>query len=246
MVSMKTSIILLRYDFTNELYRLTQSATESLETLGADELILIDNSSTVGEVRDWADVYVKNKVNRGYCQGVNQGFKLAKGDLIAVANNDIRVSLNALEVAKGIFMENLKVGSVHFRMVPYDEPMWLGMDTWIGGKERWCHSSFYVIRRETLPEGLYWEGYKEGGYDDYDFWHRVRDINGWKQAYTNKAAFQHKDSSTYMALDRRDGTRSERDLKNRESYRTRFGEYPDVQFANLFPEQMKEAWKPFP
>ena len=239
---MKTSIILLRYDFTNELYELTKA---TVETLKADEHILIDNASIVGGIKDWADVYVKNKTNLGYCRAVNQGFRLATGDLLVVANNDIRVSPNWLEVAKDIFDNNQKVGSIHFRMLPYNEPFWYGLDTWVGGKERWCHSSFYVIRREALPEGLYWEGYREGGYDDYDFWHRVRDINGWKQAYTNKAAFQHNDSSTYIALDKRDGNRAERDSKNRELYKQRFGEYPDIQFASLFPEQMKEAWKPF-
>ena len=86
---MKTSIILLRYDFNNELYELTKAATESLKTLNADELILIDNASTVGDINDWADIYVRNKTNLGYCMAVNQGLKLAKGDLIVVANNDI-------------------------------------------------------------------------------------------------------------------------------------------------------------
>lgn len=240
---MKTSVILLRYDFNNELYELTQRACESID---ADEKILIDNNSTVGEIKDWADIYIKNKTNLGYCKAVNQGFKLASGDLIAVANNDIIVSGNWLEVAKEIFEKDPKVGSVHFRMLPYDEPFWFGFEDFIGGKERWCHSSFYVIRKEAIPNDLYFEGYKEGGYDDYDFWHRVRDINGWKQAYTNRAAFRHKDSSTYMALDKIEGNRSERDIRNREIYKNRFGEYPDVQFSNLFANQMSEPWKPFP
>ena len=239
---MKTSIIMLRYDLNEELYSLTKNACTSLE---ADEHILIDNNSTVGEVKDWPHILVTNKENKGYTGGVNQGFKLATGDLIAVANNDIRVSPNWLEVAKDI-LKDPKVGSVHLKMVGYYEPFNLGSETWLEGKERWCHSSFYVIRRRAIPEGLYWEGYKEGGYDDYDWWHRVRDINGWKQAYTNKAAFQHKDSSTYMALDKRDGDRSERDQANRERYKERFGEYPDDQFARLFPEQFNVSWKPFP
>lgn len=240
---MKTSIILLRCDFTNELYELTKAA---VTTLKADENILVDNGSTIGEITDWADVYVKNKVNKGYTRGVNQGFKLATGDLLAVANNDILVSSNAISIAEEIFKENPKVGSVHYRMQPYEEPFFFGFDTWISGKERWCHSSFYVIRREAVPEGMYFEGYEEGGFDDYDFWTRVRDINGWKQAYTNKASFRHKDSSTYIALDKRDGTRAERDARNREIYKKRFGKDPDEWFAEKFLGQLKEDWKPFP
>ncbi len=239
---MKMSLILLRCDFNPELLQLTKNA---IATLHADENILVDNASP-DTINDWADILIKNKTNLGYCKAVNQGFKKASYDLIAVANNDIRVSSNWRHVAKEIFAENPKVGSVHFKMIPYDEPIQCGFDTWVTGKERWCHSSFYVIRREAIPAGGYFEGYTKGGYDDYDFWHRVRDINGWEQAYTNRAVFQHKDSSTYQALDERDHDRDERDTKNRELYKKRFGEYPDTQFANLFPEQMKERWRPFP
>lgn len=239
---MKTSIILLRYDITPELYELTQNA---MKTLRADEKILVDNGSP-DPLNGWADVLIKNVDNLGYCKAVNQGLEQATGDLIAVANNDIRVSANWLYVAKEIFNEDPKIGTVHFKMIPYDEPFNLGYDTWITGRERWCHGSFYVIRREAIPEGGYFEGYDKGGYDDYDFFHRMRDLNGWKQAYTNRAAFQHRDSSTQIALNNLEGDRAKRDIKNRELYKERFGEYPDIQFAQLFPEQMKEVWKPFP
>lgn len=235
-----TSLILLRCDFNQELYQLTQNA---METLSADEKILIDNASDE-PIDGWADITIKNETNLGYPAAVNQGFKKAKGNIIAIANNDIKVSSNWEQVAKEIFAEDPKVGSVHFKMIPYDENFNLGNDVWIGGKERWCHASFFVIRREAIPEGGYFEGYDKGGYDDYDIFFRLRS-NGWKQAYTNRASFKHRDSSTYMALDKRDGDRSERDEKNRELYKSRHGEYPDVQFAKQFPEQMSKPWKPF-
>lgn len=249
---MKISIIVPIYQFSEDLAQLSRNMFESLNKVqtNGDEIekIIIDNGSSVGveDLKNNADIYIRNKSNLGYCRAVNQGYKLATGDIMVIGNNDIRVSSNFLSIAKDILINNPKAASVHFRMLPYEEPFWYGLDTWIGGKERWCHSSLYVIRKEAIPTDLYWEGYKEGGYDDYDFWHRIRDVNGWKQIYTNKAAFQHRDSSTYMALDARDGNRSERDIRNRESYKQRFGEYPDVQFTNLFPDQMKVPWKPFP
>lgn len=239
---MKISLILLRCDFNKELYLLTKAACE---TLKADECILIDNGSSVGEI-NWGDKQIKNRTNLGYPAAINQGFAKATGDAVAVANNDIRVSPNWLYVAKEILMDNPQVGSVHFKMIPYDEPFNLSYDTWIGGKERWCHASFYVIRKQAIPTGGYFEEYKEGGYDDYDFFHRMRDVNGWIQAYTNRAAFQHKDSSTYEALDRKHNNRQARVFRNRELYRKRFGEYPDIQFIVKFPEQMSISWKPFP
>lgn len=237
-----TSIILLRCDFNDELYELTKAAQNSLK---ADEKILVDNASTK-PLWSWADTIIPNKVNVGYPAGVNQGLAKATGDIIAIANNDIIVSQNWEQVAKEIFEEDSNIGTVHFKMIPYSENFNLGYDTWITGKERWCHASFFVIKKEAIPSGGYFEGYDKGGYDDYDFFHRMRDINGWKQAYTNRAAFKHKDSSTYTALDQKDGDRSERDSNNRELYRKRHGEYPDVQFAKLFPDQMNKPWKPFP
>lgn len=246
---MKLSVIMLTCDINQELADLSKTAIDSLNYSVQDkQFIIVDNNSTYGGAyaRSQCDTYVKHKENTGYTGGVNTGFALAKGDFIAIANNDIKVTPNWWEEAERIFNSDPKVGTVHFKMVGYDEPVNLGTDTWIGGKERWCHASFYVIRKEAIPEGWYFEGYKAGGYDDYDFFHRMRDLNGWKQAYTNRAAFQHKDSSTYMALDARDGDRSERDLRNREIYKERHGEYPDVQFAQLFPEQMQIPWKPFP
>lgn len=237
------NIIIPIYILNEELNTLTKNAIESLK----GELILIDNASLPESkpfLKEKAAVYIENEENLGFPKAVNQGFKKSVSDLITVANNDIRVSPNWESVAKEIFNENPKVGSVHFRMIPYEEPFNLGFDTWITGKERWCHGSFYVIRREAIPEGGYFEGYGMGGYDDYDFFHRMRDLNGWKQAYTNRAQFQHKDSSTLSALDQTD--RAERDRRNKEMYKERFGEYPDIQFAKLFPEQMNEPWKPFP
>jgi GT2 family glycosyltransferase len=246
---MKLSVVMLMYNINEQLAQLTKTAIDSVNFSVKDkEFIMIDNNSSYGAAYAKAetDIYVHNKINTGYTGGVNQGLALAKGDFIAIANNDIKITPNWWEEAQKIFDEDPEVGTVHFKMVGYDEPPNLGTDTWITGKERWCHASFYIIRREAIPEGNYFEGYTAGGYDDYDFFHRMRDLNGWKQAYTNKAAFQHMDSSTYNALDAIDHSRSERDLKNREIYKERHGEYPDIQFAQLFPEQMITYWKPFP
>lgn len=223
----------MRCDFTNELYELTKAAVATLK--GADENILIDNASTVGEIKDWPDIYVRNKVNLGYPIAVNQGAKLANGDILAIANNDVRVADNWLQIAKEIFNEDEKIASVHYRMTNYDIPMKFGDKTWIMGKERWCSSSFFVIRKEAFLG--YDEEYKEGGYDDWDFWYRVRQ-KGWKTAYTTKSCYQHKHSSTCLALD--DGSsRLARDMRNRERFKSKFGGYAEELFAQMYPEQMK-------
>ena len=52
-----------------------------------------------------------------------------------------------------------------------------------------------------------------------------------------------KDSSTQNKLDQ--GARSERDKKNYEYFKKKHGEYPDIMWKKLYPEQFKRPWKPF-
>ena len=248
----KVSVIIPVYILNQELLDLTLAAFESLRQTDWDneqiELILVDDGSPeyYNVLKTHSDIYIRGHINHGFPWAVNKGIQVSSGEFLVIANNDIKVSPNWLKVAKEIFTQDEKVGSVHYRMLEYEQPVELGNDVWVSGKERWCHGSFFVIRREALPEELYCEMYGKGGYDDYDLFHRMRDINGWKQTYTNKAAFQHKHSSTQIALDKVDGTRAKRDFLNREIYKGRFGEYPEIQFAKTFPEQMNLSWRPFP
>lgn len=221
------------YNITPELQALTEAA---LPTVLSDEMIIVDNCSTIGGgfARSSADIYVRNNSNAGYPKAVNQAFYLSHGDLIAIANNDIRVSPNWKEVALDIFKDPT-VGSVHFKMINYDDPMILGNETWIEGMERWCTASFFVIRREAFV--VYDEGYGAGGYDDWDFFHRMRHLKGWKTAYTNKAVYQHGHSKTYQAMDQ-NGEREKRDQANREHFKEKFGDYAEDIWQQKYPEQM--------
>ena len=216
------------------------SLTEAtVETLKGHELIIIDNGSPMagGVLRELADVYIRNKVNINYSGAVNQGLCLLKDEpWVCVSNNDIRVPPQWAEVASDILKKNKKVCSVHFRMIPYDQPFNPGNDTWIGGREKWCSSSFFVVR----PTQLYDLNLKNS-YDDYDFWYRFRE-SGFKQAYTNKAEYQHLDSSTIQKTPEHNANNA----RNYEYYKEKHGEYPDIQFARLFPEQMGTPWKPMP
>ena len=90
-------VIMPVFILDHETLQLTEAAIESL---GDVNLILIDNGSLFGggKLREWADVYIRNRENLGYAKAVNQGLKLADM-MVAVANNDIIVSPNWKEVA---------------------------------------------------------------------------------------------------------------------------------------------------
>jgi GT2 family glycosyltransferase len=182
-----------------------------------------------------ADVYIRLKTNLGYAKAVNLGLKACWGcNSVVVANNDVRVSPNWLEVAEEILQDET-VGSVHFRMIPYNEPFNLGNETWKEGKEKWCSSSFFVMRLIQLYDDNYFNSC-----DDWDMWLRFRKT--FKTAYTNKACYQHKDSHSQIKVPER----IENDKKNREYFKQKWGDYPEVLFEKQYPLQMKESWKPMP
>lgn len=124
-------------------------------------------------------------------------------------------------------------------MIPYDEQYNYGRETWYTGKERWCTGSLLIFNKDQ-PLFLYDEQFLNS-YDDWDYFKRVRD-SGLMTAYTNKACFKHKDSSTQVLVPER----VENEKTNKERFKAKWGEYAEDLFANQYPEQMKLPWRKFP
>lgn len=255
MYKFKFSVVMPTWIVNDELYRLTDQTLMSFhksEGWKDCELVIVDNASPIGgdQLLMNCNTYVRNKENLGYPKAVNQGLELATGDYIAVVNNDIRVSPNWIEVAKRVFNELKKIGSLHFKMVDYEAPFNLGDAVWDTGKERWCTGSFFVFNKMALlrlEEDCGYvmdEDYGMGGFDDYDWQYRMREKCGWKTAYTNAAAYQHKDSTTQNLRDKDE--RKNSDNKNYEHFKKKYGEYPDIYWAKKFPKQHQVPWRPFP
>jgi GT2 family glycosyltransferase len=69
------------------------------QTFNDCELIMVDNGSTDGSLEFMRDNFPQVKLlalgeNIGFCRAMNAGMKLAKGDLIALFNNDVVVDEN--------------------------------------------------------------------------------------------------------------------------------------------------------
>lgn len=223
------------WSLSEQFINLTDNAVRSL---GDVFLTIIDNGSTygAGQLREWADLYIRNKENLGYAPAVNQGLKLCdKDEIVCISNNDIRVSPGWQEIALDI-LKDPKVGSVHFRMILYDSPFNLGNEVWASGKERWCTSSFFVVRNIQL----YDENYRNS-IEDWDFWKRMREA-GYTTAYTNKVEYQHLDSFTQQF----NPTRAEQDQKNRDHFKEKWGLYPEEDFEKSFPGELAKPWRPMP
>jgi len=226
-------VIMPCFNTEKEIHDLTEMAVESIRNAGNVKLIIVDNGSTyaVKALKNLADIYIRNETNLGYPKAVNQGLKKAKSKVICIANNDIRVPKGIFDLEKEL-LKHHKIGSLHFKMINYDQPFEFGNELFATGKERWCTSSFFFIKRQAIPKDGYDENFGMGGYDDWDFWKRVRD-NGWQTAYTNVSAYQHFGSWTLSKV-----AESQKSVKNREYFKKKHGKYAEDIWAELYPEQM--------
>lgn len=236
------SIIIPCYIKTEELYTLTESTSYSLShsVLPPNERIIIDDNSPIygGFLRSIGDTYILHSTNYGFIGSVNDGIRVARGKYLLITNNDVRVQPHFFKHALEIFEQNPDVISVHPRMCFYDEPFVNGDKTYITGRERWCQSSFFIMRGDPgylFPEHF---GGTGGAYEDWHFWSMIR-RDGWKTAYTTKTCFQHKDSSTTQVV----GEQSKNHERNRELFKAEFGDYPEEYYEKLYPEQMQMNWR---
>lgn len=235
---MKPSVVIPCWVNDEEVWQATNACIESFRASGDVELIIIDNGSKVGGgyLREMADLYLRYPKNLGYTVAINDGIKLANGEMIALANNDIRVAPNWIEVCQEILKDE-SVGTVHPKMTDYDVPFAYGDLVAKTGRERWCQNSFVA----TLHHDFFFDEHYGigGGADDWDFYFTLR-ANGYSTCYTNKTCFQHLHSFSLKKLGR------ERDLvreQNLKYFKDTWGKSPEELFAEQFPEQLKEDWK---
>lgn len=221
------NVVMPVYIQNEETLELTKSAIYSL---GDCKLIVVDNDSSMGGgyLRAFSSIYIKNNTNLGFAKAVNQGFKMCTNEFIAVANNDIRVSPNWQSVAKEV-LSKPDTYSCHFRMTSYEEPFAYGNKTLYEGMERWCTSSFFVIKGNPY---LFDEHYFNS-YEDWDYWMTVRKAD-WKTAYTDKACYQHHHSFTQQQIPEREANNQ----RNREYFKKKWGRYAENIFTEKHPDQM--------
>lgn len=238
-----------------ETNQLTKDALLSMKNTDQEaQIIVIDNGSELGGgfMREIADIYIRNSENLGYVQAVNQGFKLATGELIAVCNNDIIVPHGWKEVAEDVFRHD-KIGCLHFRMVPYDQEAVKGVGIAYEGKERWCTNSFYITSRYFLDQlkdieeklepypGLIDENYGRGIDDDYDFHNRVF-AAGYKSVYSDKVSYRHMMTHSFNKLPT--NSREAERKHNREYFITKWGKDPEIMFQERWPDQWAQDYWP--
>lgn len=221
------------WTINDQVQKMTENAIESI---GDCPLIIVDNNSPQGGgyLRSKADTYVRNSQNLGFAKAVNQGIKLAKTRYVAVVSTDVRLPANW----KDVFSKDMTDGafSFHYKMTNYEDIITNGGKTWETGKERWCTAAFFILDKE---KNLLFDEDYFNSCEDTDLYYRARKA-GYKQIYTNKASYQHAHSFTQKFVG---FTGSE---QNKEIFKGKHGEYPDILIAEELKEQMQVPyWEGF-
>jgi hypothetical protein len=95
---------------------------------GADfETIVVDNGSTDGSAqmveRDFpACRLIRNQGNRGFCAANNQGIRAARGDFVALLNNDAEAEPGWLAALRRVFEDRPALGMAASKILVYEDP----------------------------------------------------------------------------------------------------------------------------
>ncbi len=179
------------------------------------EVIVVDNGSQDDSLKYLTGLnflklkVIKNNKNMGFPVAVNQGVKLAKGDIICSLNNDVAPTKNFLEEALGLFGdESVFAISLHEKgegpSVGKFEAGHIGFTR--GVEKGKVQSSFWASGGSGLFRKKYWD--KLGGFDemfspgyweDLDLCYRARK-RGYSILWSPDSLVFHKHESSYTLL----------------------------------------------
>lgn len=201
-----------------------------LQTGVSFETIVVDNASTDGSPI-WVEEYaatapypislIVNRENRGFCGANNQGIAMARGEFIALLNNDAEAEPGWIEHLLGAFTRSPDVGMAASKILVWEDPQQIdkvGHLIWLDGQNRGRGSGEldrgqYDVEEEVLwPDGaacMYRKSMLDeiGGFDedlfaygdDAELGLRAR-IAGWRCLYMPGAVVRHHRGATLGLL----------------------------------------------
>jgi GT2 family glycosyltransferase len=202
---------------------LLRACLESLaRQRGVDfETIVVDNGSADDSAgmaeREFGAQVIRNRENRGFCAANNQGIAAAKGELIALLNNDAEADPAWLAALAGAFSRAPDIGMAASKILDYDDPRRIdkaGHLIWPDGQNRgrgtgaldagqydreeeviWPDGCAAMYRAAMIAEiGGFDEDFFAYG-DDAELGLRAR-IAGWRCLYVPAAVVRHHRGST--------------------------------------------------
>lgn len=188
----------------------------------APQVIVVDNGSADGSADMAAAQFpaatlIRNSVNRGFCAANNQGIRAARGEFIALLNNDAEAEPRWLFELARVFQDRPAVGMAASKILVYSDPRRIdkvGHLIWPDGQNRgrgtgaWDLGQFDREEEVLWPDGcaaMYRKAMLDqiGGFDE-DFFAYADDaelglrarIAGWECIYTPRAVVRHHRGAT--------------------------------------------------
>jgi GT2 family glycosyltransferase len=185
------------------------------------ETIVVDNGSSDGSAemaeREFGAQVIRNLENRGFCAANNQGIAAAKGELVALLNNDAEAEPEWLAWLERACRSRPEVGMVASKVLVWEDPKRIdkvGHLIFPDGQNRgrgagaldrgqydreeevlWPDGCAAMYRKQMLEEiGGFDEDFFAYG-DDAELGLRGR-IAGWQCVYTPRAVVRHHRGST--------------------------------------------------
>lgn len=189
------------------------------------ETIVVDNGSGDGSAdmaeREFGARVIRNAENRGFCAANNQGIAAARGELIALLNNDAEAEPGWLAALARVFADRDGIGMAASKILVYEDPSRIdkaGHLIWPDGQNRgrgtgaidsgqfdrmeealWPDGCAAMYRKTMLDEiGGFDEDFFAYG-DDAELGLRAR-IAGWQCLYVPDAVVRHRRGAT-LGLD---------------------------------------------
>lgn len=207
---MKISVIIPTYILDEKLMEITQKCLKTLKEFTKPEtfyeLIIIDNGSPIRLEYD-CDILIRNKRNRGNSVAWNEGLKLATGDYLLLADNDV-------EFSEG--WEKLAGEGITFPLSKCE-----GQTEYT----KQIAGYFWMMDRKTFQKmGYISEEYGLGYYEDTDYF-RTAQLKGIPLNCNTEVKIYHHGKATSKKMEIMDGIIE----KNKKFYETKFnGEYPTI------------------
>ncbi len=185
------------------------------------ETIVVDNGSADGSAdlaeREFGALVIRNRENRGFCAANNQGIAAARGEFIALLNNDAEAGPDWLAALHRACTQAPDIGMVASKVLVWEDPARIdkvGHLIFPDGQNRgrgtgaldrgqfdreedalWPDGCAAMYRSEMLAEiGGFDEDFFAYG-DDAELGLRAR-IAGWRCTYTPHAVVRHHRGST--------------------------------------------------
>lgn len=179
---MKHSIVMPCLFRREEHKEIVQRCIDTIKAFSSDyELIIVDDGSPLDTtfLKEQADVYVRSSKPRGIAYGWNDGIKLARGEYIAIINDDITARPGWLEAMTVPFGEMLFGATA-----PGVEKLPAGQG--IVENRVWFPGSCFMLTQETIKAvGYFDEQFAPFNYEDVDYWTRIYKAGG--KLYRNYA-----------------------------------------------------------